>query len=222
MSDRKPPASAGSLPSETAGGARDTHPGELARARWGRLVEMIADVRVDAAARVRAERALVARVEHLTLGERVAIARRATPAVAVALVRLGEAPAVDALLGNPRTRRDFVCATARSEDPDVLRTVARHPRWERDAVVRRALLENPRTPIHEVLRLGRDASHEELARLREAGRLPAILRVDGDAPHTDARRDMPGRVDTKRKESLESRAVLPDSPREARVEERHA
>ncbi len=123
---------------------------------WRDLLEISVDVRISSAVRQVAEKYLIQRLGRLTTGERVAIARRATPGVLAHLRQDPSRYVIKALLENPRLTEPVLLPMVADEAtlPRILDMVASAPRWGPRYEVRVALSRNPRAPfrvIFEVL-----------------------------------------------------------------------
>ena len=89
-------------------------------------------------------------------------------------------PAVVAiLLENPHvTEPDVVrIAAARPAVPEALAKLAVHPRWSVRHAVKRALVQNPSTPLADAIRIATTLRPAELAELANDAALPAALRA---------------------------------------------
>jgi hypothetical protein len=157
--------------------------------RWRDLADVAASPRVDPAARVRAEGLLKEQLPDLRLGERVTLARLATPAVLAPMLLDPEPRVAEASLLNPRLREeDLVLAVRAATAPRALLEAATSsPRWRECYAVRLALVLQPRTPL--ALALGQLSAllPRDLERVaRMDGILPlvqaAALRVAREAP----------------------------------------
>ena len=146
---------------------------------WRDLADAAADLRLHATVRRHAEDVLGVRLGQLTLGERVALARRAVRGLVSPLAEFGEPAVLCALLANPRLVEGNVVGIARSaETPgEVLDTLADDPHWGPRLAVRGALLRNPRTPIHAALRILDRLSHQDLRAVQSEPRIPRIVRL---------------------------------------------
>jgi hypothetical protein len=146
---------------------------------WKDLAETAEDVRVPPAVRRKAEDLLRVRLQEMALGERVALARRASRGVIPALLEDPEAGVLRALLGNPRiVEREIVRIAARPETPpEALGALARHPVWSGRLAVRMAILANPRTPVPDALGLVQRFPRQDLQKLARDGALPRIVQV---------------------------------------------
>lgn len=98
--------------------------------------------------RLAAERAVLKRLPETELGNKIALARRGSPAILEALLKSGEPALVDAVLANPKLKESGVHAflTAPAATAETISVVARHPRWGNRANLRFAMLRNPKTP----------------------------------------------------------------------------
>ena len=153
--------------------------GLVGRLYWRDLADVVEDTGAHPALRRRAERILCERLPDLALGERVALARKATPDLIAALGRSGETPVYRVLLGNPRLRATDAAGIAASEDArgEVLRLLAGHANWGKLRAVQLALVRNPRTPVAVALKLLSRLAREDLKKLGEEENVPQIVRV---------------------------------------------
>jgi 1,6-anhydro-N-acetylmuramate kinase len=157
---------------------------------WRDLVELASDQRLRASLRRSAERDLAGRVEQLTLGEQIALARDAPPLVARRLLTSEDPRVLVSLLDNRRlVEQDAVRIACASETPpEVLTRLAGHSRWRGRRAVGLALATNRRTSIATALRvvatldrrdlqcLGRDATVSPIVRIGADRRLAALRR----------------------------------------------
>jgi hypothetical protein len=146
---------------------------------WRELAEAAGNLRVHPVIRRQAESLLRVRIEELSLGERIALARRASRGLLGCLIDAGDAPVLRALLGNPRMvelEAVRIAATPKG-GPDLFRYLAEHPTWGVRPSVRMALLRNPRTPVAVALRLVDRLQRRDLHRLTKDVKVPKIVRV---------------------------------------------
>ncbi len=150
---------------------------------WRDLLAIGIDMRLRATVRRSAEDKLIKRLSRLATGEKIAIARRASPAVLTAL-RDDPSPAViRALLDNQRLTEALLLplaakATAR---PQVLDVIAADPRWGRRYPIRLALCRNPQSPLRAVLPSLPDLRRQDLVAVLEVTELSSVV-------HRQARR----------------------------------
>ena len=147
--------------------------------RWGDLAEALDRPWLHPTLRSRAEHALRGRIEELTTGERVALARRAGRRAIPTFLASREERVLCSLLGNARLREAEVARLA--GDPSApaafLRNVVDHPVWGGRRSVCLGLAANPRSPAATALRaLGRLPT-DDLRRLANDGKVPGIVRV---------------------------------------------
>jgi hypothetical protein len=116
---------------------------------WRQLADVAATPHVPAAVRVRAEASLQDQLRDLRLGERVALARVATPPLLQRLLAEGEPKVLQALLHNPRLKEDDLLAALRKADVSLalVEAVVSSSRWSGRYFVRLALAMQPRTPL---------------------------------------------------------------------------
>lgn len=115
----------------------------------------------------------------LTLGERKALARTHRRDQLVLLLRDPHPDVVAILLDNPHvTEADIVkLAAARPAVPDALAKIAAHARWSVRHTVKRALVQNPATPLADAIRIATTLRRSELAELAADRALPEPLRA---------------------------------------------
>lgn len=146
---------------------------------WMELAEVAADLQVNPLIRRRAEELLRLRVGELGIGERVALARRATRGLVSALIHAQETAVLRALLNNSRlVERDAIQIAAGSQAPGaLLASLAADPKWGPRRAVRMALLRNPRTPVPTALRVTESIPRRDLRELIRDAKVPQIVRV---------------------------------------------
>ena len=122
---------------------------------WRDLLEITVDVRISPAVRRVAEKYLVRRLGRLTVGEKMAIARRAASGVLAHLRQDPSLHVIKALLQNPRLTEVVLLPMVASEStlPRVLDLVAAEPRWGTRYEVRLALSRNTRSPFRVILEI---------------------------------------------------------------------
>jgi hypothetical protein len=116
---------------------------------WRDLADVAASPSVHGAVRVRAEASLREMLGELRLGERITLAKIATPLVLVPLLVDPDPRVVEATLINPRLREeDLVNALRREEASRVLaEAAAGSSRWSGRYSVRLSLALQPKTPL---------------------------------------------------------------------------
>ncbi len=119
---------------------------------WRDLSEVSLDVRIRPAVRRVAEKYLVQRLGRLAVGEKISLARRATPAVLSHLSQEGNVRVIRALLESSRlTEQVLVRLAGQSDSPRILELVARDPRWGSRYEIRVALARNTASPFRVIL-----------------------------------------------------------------------
>jgi hypothetical protein len=116
---------------------------------WHDLAEVARTLRVAPPVRARAEALLLERLPDMRLGDRIAVARIATPPVLRALLRGGEPRVTQSCLLNPRLREEDLLSVVRAADVPVvlLEAAARSRRWSESYGVRLELVLQGRTPL---------------------------------------------------------------------------
>lgn len=143
---------------------------------WRDLVALAIDTRVRPVVRRAAERTLVARLPGLSLGEKMAIARRASAGVLAQLRRDPNPRVTAALLENSRVTQGVLMPLVQNDqaEPDVLQAIADDRRWGVRYDIRRGLAQNPRTPVQTALRM---LPHLKKRDLRAVARDPKLRQV---------------------------------------------
>ena len=115
---------------------------------WIDLLNLSVDVQVPAQVRRAVDNLLLARVEKLALGERVASARRCSAARVKVFLYDPHPKVFESLLVNKRLREDDLLAliSTRRATREQLLMVAGDMRWSYRYAVRKALVLNPDTP----------------------------------------------------------------------------
>ena len=115
---------------------------------WPDMVRLSVDVRVPPPVRRAIDTQLLLRVDKLTLGEKVASAKRCSPALIKALLFDPDPKVFSALLLNQRVREDDLLLVAGSDraSAEKLQLIAGDQKWSSRYAVRKALVLNPRTP----------------------------------------------------------------------------
>jgi hypothetical protein len=116
---------------------------------WRDLAEVAATPRIAAAVRSRAESLLRDGLPDMRLGDRVTLARLATPALLPLLLADSEPRVTEAALVNARLREDDLVTALRREDvrAALLEAASASQRWQASYAVQLALVLQPRTPL---------------------------------------------------------------------------
>jgi hypothetical protein len=151
----------------------------LGSLRWRDLARVMDDVRLFAPLRARAEQLLGERIEEMTSGEKVTLARLASRVLIRRLRDTYDARVVAALLSNPRTIEEDALRIARSESSpsSVLGALSRSERWAERHAVRLALAQNPRCPSADALRAMRGLPARDLEKISENPSAPRLVRI---------------------------------------------
>lgn len=105
---------------------------------------------VPADVKMAVEQSIIDRLENMSLGERITLAKRGSTRVAERLLRDPELQIVQLALVNPYLIEACVVRTLMIEDAAderFVKLVAEHPKWSLRTDVRAALLRNPKTPM---------------------------------------------------------------------------
>lgn len=126
-----------------------------------------------------ADELLVSRLASITLGERIALARRSSAMVAAALLLDKEPRVWQTALQNPRlTESALVKAVLRpAATPAFVNALCQHGKWSVRPDVGAALLANPHTPLACALEFARRLPPGQLRDILHASRLPEKIKA---------------------------------------------
>jgi hypothetical protein len=146
---------------------------------WRDLAEVAATARVPAAVRARAESLLRDGLGDMRLGDRVTLARLATPALLGVLLADSERQVAESTLLNPRLREEDLVAALRREDVRVvlIEATVSSSRWATNYAVRLALVLQPRTPLPFALQQISSLVPRDLRRVAEEAALRPLVRA---------------------------------------------
>jgi hypothetical protein len=146
---------------------------------WRDLADVASSPRVEAAVRVRAEALLMEVIPDLRVGERITLARLATPRVLKLLLADAEERVVAACLLNPRlTEEDLLVAIRQtSATRALLQAVPASTRWAEVYAVRMGLVLQPRTPLGVAMGQLTSLLTRDLQRVAQASELPALVQT---------------------------------------------
>lgn len=116
---------------------------------WAALIAVAQTPKTPALVRRQAERKLIFQVPSMSLGEKIAMARRAHRALFPALITGCDDQILTALLDNPRLVENDLVVLINTGNPPVefISVVARHQRWGKCYGVRKAIVECSRSPL---------------------------------------------------------------------------
>jgi hypothetical protein len=150
---------------------------------WRDLAEVAATLRVPAAVRSRAESLLMDGLFEMRLGDRITLARLATPALLPALLAATERRVTESALLNPRLREEDLVTALRREDVTLalIEAAVGSPRWASSYAVRLALVLQARTPLPLALHQIRSLVPRDLRRVADETRLRPLVRAAAQA-----------------------------------------
>jgi hypothetical protein len=122
---------------------------------------------------------LVARLDSVTLGERLALARRSSDTVAAALLLDKEARVSRTALDNARLTEAAVIKALQGSVATAafVQAVCHHAKWSPRREIRVALLRNPHTPLARALEFARTLPPPLLRDVLHASRLPEKVKT---------------------------------------------
>jgi hypothetical protein len=126
-----------------------------------------------------ADELLVARLASITLGERIALARRSSAMVSAALLLDKEPRVWQTALENPRVTESAIArALLRpASTAAFVKAVCHHARWSLRPEIRMALLRNQYTPLARAIEFARRLPPAQLRDILHASRLPEKIKA---------------------------------------------
>ena len=123
--------------------------------------------------KIAVERLILQKLPKANLGQKVALARRASAPVVAAILNNGEPELVEASLNNPYLREVTLLQflNGKAATAETISMIARHRKWKRSPRLRAALLRNGQTPLIWFTLFLPKTSKSELLMLRDARRL---------------------------------------------------
>jgi len=133
---------------------------------------------VPADVKVAADEVLVSRLKSVTLGERLALARRGSGRVSGALLLDGEAPVMRMALENGRLTEAFVIQAVLRPEANVIlvQAVAQHKKWSYRREIRVALLRTEHLSLARALEFSQGLPLPFLREVLHSSRMPAKIK----------------------------------------------
>jgi len=146
---------------------------------WRDLADVAASPRVAAAVKIRAEAMLKDQLLELRLGEKITLAKMATPPVLMLLLADPDPKVVEAGLINTRLREEDLLTLVRAEMPSrpLLEGIVGSSRWADRYAIRLAIALHPRAPVALALGQLSALTTKDLARVAEAPGLTPLVQV---------------------------------------------
>jgi hypothetical protein len=143
------------------------------------LVQVSLSPSTPAETRRVAEEAILRRLPHIPIGQKLTLARRGSARVAGGVLAEGHPQSATLALNNPfLNEAQILRVLARSHVPErVVMAIARHPRWSCQYNVRLALIRHPAAPLTAVLRFLPDVTLRDLRELTAATTMPETMRT---------------------------------------------
>jgi len=125
-----------------------------------------------------AEEILIKRLESLSVGERISLARRASARVAGALLLDPEVRVIQTALQNPRLTEAIVIKSLMmpGSPTTLVRSVCEHPKWSLQSEIRIALLRQEKTPVSFVEKFAAALPITLLGDIMQTSRLPEAVK----------------------------------------------
>jgi hypothetical protein len=134
---------------------------------------------VPADVKVAAEETLIHRLETISIGERLSLARRASGRISGELLLDSEVRVVSTALENPRLTEAAVIKVLMRQDsaPTFVELVSRHPKWSVRREIRIALLRNEYTSLARALEFAGSLPAQLIPEILEGSRLPTHIKA---------------------------------------------
>lgn len=145
---------------------------------WFDLIRLSVDVTIPAPVRRAIDNQLLARATELTLGERIASARRCSSALVRHFLFDPDPRVFEALLLNQRVREEdlLVLAASTRATPEQLMMLAGDIKWSFRYAIRKAIVLNPNTPRAAAAAQLRFLSAEDLRRIHSNPKVTTYVR----------------------------------------------
>ncbi|HEX6504170.1 MAG TPA: hypothetical protein VF011_13085 [Terriglobales bacterium] len=141
-----------------------------------------------------AEELLLAKLETISAGEKLTLARRASGRIAAELLLANEPRVMQAALENPRLTESSVAKVLARKNTSaaLVQAVCHHPKWSLSRDIRIALLRNDKTPLARALEFARWIPATLLREILQNSRLPhktkaCLLREAEQSSYTQRR-----------------------------------
>lgn len=146
---------------------------------WRDLAQVASGPYLPGLVRVRAEALLLERLPDLRLGDKIALARLATPGLLRALLGQSDGRILEAALLNPRLGEEALLSLLRgaSAPRALIEHVGASTRWCASYAVRRELVLQPRTPLALALAQVTSLVRGDLQRVAASASLPPLVRA---------------------------------------------
>lgn len=146
---------------------------------WHDLAEVAATQRLPASVRARAEALLKDGLSDMRLGDRVTLARLATPPLLPPLLADSERQVVDAALINSRLREEDLTTALRRDEASatLVAAAAASTRWAASYAVRLAIVLQPRSPLPLALERISSLVPRDLRRVAEEKTLRPLIQA---------------------------------------------
>lgn len=133
---------------------------------------------VPADVKMIAEEAIINRLETISSGERLTLAKEGSTRIAAALLNDAEPRVTDAALANSRLTEAFVVKALMRDDAreHLVHAVCRHPKWSLRKEVQVALLKSSHTPLPRAIYIAEQLSAHALREVLATARLSEDLK----------------------------------------------
>jgi hypothetical protein len=162
----------------------------MATLPWTSLLALGQSPKTPPLVRRQADKKLIQSLQKMSLGEKIALARRAHRPLLPHLMALADVQVLEAVLDNPRLVETDLLVLLRNRGlpEEFVRLLGRHHRWGVQYRIRRAMVESPSTPLPVALSALVSLRPGDLARFARRRDLPERIRNAAQALQDKAQR----------------------------------
>lgn len=148
---------------------------------WRDLLNVAKNLKIDPRLRISAERLIIDRLQELSLGEKIALAKIASPQLIKALIKENDAKIIEELLKNPQiVEEDIIRIINIAKDANILASIYNNKKWCFRYNIKKALINNPTTPLHIAANLLKSLLRNDLIAITKQLNLSPSLRREAE------------------------------------------
>ncbi len=138
------------------------------------LGDMTKDLKIPINLRQKVEYAITEKIPSMPAGNKIALSKRSSSTIVMALLERGDRRVVTACLESPLITEGHLCKVVNRQQtkPLIIRIISEHPKWSLRYTVRYALIRNYHTPMTRVTSFLSDMKTIDLKDLYEDRSLP--------------------------------------------------
>ncbi len=148
---------------------------------WRDLLNVAKNLKIDPRLRIAAERLIIDKLQDLSLGEKIALSRIASSQLIKALIKENDPKIIEELLKNPQVvEEDIIRIINAAKDVYVLASIYNDRKWSFRYNVKKALINNPMTPLHISVNLLKSLLKKDLIAISKQVNLSPALRREAE------------------------------------------